>query len=69
MRAFDAQLGGFVYPPIQRKAYVNVYVRYGRPGLYVELDYIHWTEVLEPDLKVATHSVGLSVGFPVLSFL
>jgi hypothetical protein len=55
--------GAFVYPPIDGKSYYNVWLRYGSPSFFGELNYIAIRDRFD-DLPVFTRSAGLSIGFP-----
>ncbi|MGK5087731.1 hypothetical protein WDW86_09250 [Bdellovibrionota bacterium FG-2] len=65
-RGRNLMLGGFLYPQISGKSYTNVWLRWGSSQLFGEFNYIAWDENIN-DSPFASHSVGLTVGFP-LSF-
>ncbi|MBL7716301.1 MAG: hypothetical protein JNL01_12620 [Bdellovibrionales bacterium] len=58
--------GGFFYPKINERSYVNTWIRYGSPQFFLEFNYIDWTE---PSPAFHSRSVGLSVGFPLFRVL
>ncbi len=58
--------GGFLYPSINGKAYNNLWLRWGR-SIFGEINYISFVENPN-DQRTFSKSVGLTVGFPVLSF-
>jgi hypothetical protein len=68
VRNFDLSLGGFLYPEISNKSYYNVYLRYGTPNLFGEINVIEWSEPLKSGVIASTKSLGLTVGFPLVRF-
>jgi len=60
--------GAFLYPPLQGRSYYNVWLRWGSPQLFGELNFIEWQE---PDGKQRTRSraAGVSFGAPLVRFL
>lgn len=63
-RGKNASFGGFVQPPIDDKSYYNMWLRWGPSSWFLEANYIG---VSEPGISIRTY--GLSVGFPIVSFL
>lgn len=57
-------LGGFFYPAISNRSYVNTWLRYGNAQLFLEFNFIHWQEPL-PNTTHESRSFGLSVGVPL----
>jgi hypothetical protein len=60
--------GAFLYPQFEGRAYYNVWLRWGSPQLFGELNYIEWKE---PHGRRSTRSraAGVSFGTPLLRFL
>lgn len=63
----NAQAGAFIYPSINDKAYYNVWFRYGKRGIFGELNYIAVRDQFG-SIPVYSKSVGLSFGFPLARF-
>ena len=63
-RGYNASAGAFIYPNINGVAYYNIWLRYGKGPVFLELNYINWTETIST-IAYTSSSVGLSVGFPV----
>lgn len=59
-------IGGFFYPEIKDRSYVNAWVRYGSNQYFLELNFIEWHE---PKPEFYSKSFGLSVGFPLFRAL
>jgi hypothetical protein len=57
-------LGGFFYPLIQERSYVNTWVRYGG-STFLEINFIQWQEPLRAGGTYGAKSFGLSLGFPL----
>ena len=55
-------IGGFFYPELNQRSYVNTWVRYGFGPYFAELNFIEWKE---PTPYFYSKSFGLSVGFPL----
>lgn len=69
-RRHNLALGGFFYPTIRGRSYYNSWLRWGTAGLFAELNFISWREPLEDeDGSLYNRSLGVSIGFPVASFL
>lgn len=64
-RGHSLTLGAFLYPSTDTRAYTNLWLRFGRPGLFGEVNYIHWYEALSRGNAFRTNALGLSVGFPI----
>lgn len=62
--------GGFFYPLIDQKSYINAWLRWGSSKMFYEINYISWAEAVG-NTPVTSKSWGITVGFPVpfLSFL
>lgn len=60
----NLSFGSFVYPPIDDKAYYNVWLRWGSPAFFGEFNYIGWGEKIA-EQKITSRSLGVSVGFPI----
>jgi PAS domain-containing protein len=60
--------GAFLYPRIFGRSYYNVWVRWGTPELFGEINFIDWHE---PHTEAASESrsLGLSFGTTILRFL
>ena len=71
-RGMSASAGGFFYPEIAGKTYINSWIRYGSPSFFGEFNFILWRESVIGETqtyKVTSKSVGLTFGFPVFQFL
>jgi hypothetical protein len=66
---FNLVLGGFLYPPIAGKHYYNLYLRYGTPHLFVELNFLSWQEPMDTGVPASTRSLAVTIGLPLLRFL
>lgn len=66
-RGRNISFGGFLYPPIDGKAYSNVWLRWGG-AVFGEINYISWREQVGTD-PVYSRSLGLTVGMPIGKFL
>lgn len=72
---FNVIAGGLTNPGFGGTAYYNLWLRWGNPYMFVEVNYIAWQEVIvnpkdDEDLHdVELRSIGISVGFPLLKFL
>ena len=64
----NLSLGGFFYPTISGRSYINTWIRWGSGSLFYELNGISWTEQFE-GTQVNSKSVGLSIGFPLFRAL
>lgn len=58
--------GGFFYPKINERSYLNAWVRYGTNQIFAELNFIEWQE---PNPYFYSKSFGLSIGFPLFRAL
>lgn len=58
--------GGFFYPKINERSYLNAWVRYGTNSVFAELNFIEWQE---PNPYFYSKSFGLSIGFPLFRAL
>jgi len=67
-QGYDLIAGGFIYPPIDSRIYYNVWLRWGSPHIFYELNYIYWQEPTSLG-AVNVKNIGVSIGFPVASFL
>lgn len=59
--------GGFFYPNISNRSYINTWVRYGG-STFLELNFIQWQEPVG-DETFEVKSFGLSIGFPLFRAL
>ena len=66
VRRYNASLGGFFYPPIAGKSYYNAWVRYGKAGMFAELNYFAWSELGPAQEQVYSRSLGVCVGAPLI---
>lgn len=66
-KGYNFAAGAFIYPPIQRKLYYNLWLRWGSGRLFGEVNYIAWQEVLEKD-RAYSRSLGITFGFPLFRF-
>lgn len=67
MRNRSAMLGAFLYPDLFDRSYYNVWLRWGSPQLFGELNYIHWKQPHSDGVTSST-SVGISFGMPLARF-
>ena len=68
LKSHNFTVGAFVYPRIQGKEYLNLWVRWGTNGFFGEFNYIGWQEQLENG-RAFSRSVGFCVGMPLVRFL
>jgi hypothetical protein len=68
MRNRSGMLGAFLYPDLFDRSYYNVWLRWGSPQLFGELNYIHWKQPHSTGVTSST-SVGISFGMPIARFL
>lgn len=61
--------GAFIYPKILGRSYYNLWLRWGSPQLFGEINYIDWREPHGGGRPSASRSLGLSFGTSVLRFL
>lgn len=67
-RNYSAMLGAFLYPDLFDRSYYNVWLRWGSPQLFGELNYIHWKQPHSDGVTSST-SIGVSFGMPLAKFL
>jgi hypothetical protein len=67
-KSYNFSFGSFVYPPIDGTAYYNVWLRWGKPTFFYELNYISWREQIDGQNFYA-RAFGVCVGFPLWRFL
>lgn len=67
-RGWSLTAGGFLYPPVDVRAYYNLWLRYGTARAFFEVNYIEFTESVGAG-ALRSRSAGLSIGLPVLRFL
>ena len=60
--------GGFFYPLISDRSYVNTWIRYGNGSFFLEFNYINWKEPVANG-SFESKSMGFSVGFPLFKAL
>jgi len=68
MRNRSGMLGAFLYPDLFDRSYYNVWLRWGSPELFGELNYIHWKQPHGSGVTSST-SFGISFGMPIARFL
>jgi hypothetical protein len=68
MRNRSGMLGAFLYPDLFDRSYYNIWLRWGSPELFGELNYIHWKQP-HADGVTSSTSVGISFGMPIARFL
>lgn len=61
-------LGGFLYPPISGKSYYNLWLRWGGPRFFGEINYIGLAERIDDAHRIYSRSLGLSFGMPLFRF-
>jgi hypothetical protein len=64
IRGQNLMLGGFFYPKIDNRSYVNTWIRYGNGRFFTEFNFITWQEPVTSGV-FAAKSAGLSIGFPL----
>jgi hypothetical protein len=62
-------LGAFLYPRILGRSYYNLWLRWGPPQVFGELNYIEWEEPHGRAPPTRTRTFGVSFGGPLLRFL
>ncbi|NDD92507.1 hypothetical protein EBZ37_10520 [bacterium] len=67
-RRKNASIGGFFYPLIDGKSYYNAWVRVGTRQLFIEANYLSWTEKMGVDGRAHARSFGVCVGGPFFFF-
>ena len=65
----SAMLGAFLYPDLFDRSYYNVWLRWGSPQIFGELNYIHWKEPHGGGVATSSTSIGISFGMPIARFL
>ncbi len=65
IRGQNFTLGGFFYPKISNRYYVNSWIRYGNAKFFYEFNFINWQEPLDDVRAFGAKSAGISVGFPL----
>jgi hypothetical protein len=63
----SGMLGAFLYPDLFDRSYYNVWLRWGSPQLFGELNYIHWKQP-HADGVTSSTSIGVSFGTPIARF-
>jgi hypothetical protein len=64
VRTQNLTLGGFFYPKIEGRSYVNTWIRYGNAKFFTEFNFITWQEPITTG-TFSVKSAGLSIGFPL----
>ena len=64
LRTQNLTLGGFFYPKIEGRSYVNTWIRYGNSKFFTEFNFINWQEPVTAG-SFMVKSAGLSIGFPL----
>jgi hypothetical protein len=65
---YNLTAGAFLYPKIFGRSYFNVWLRWGTPALFGEINYIDWREP-HGNSPSESRSLGLTFGTTVLRFL
>jgi hypothetical protein len=60
--------GGFFYPLISDRSYVNSWIRFGNSKLFYEFNFISWQEPTDTG-SFTCKSAGVSIGFPLFRAL
>lgn len=60
----NLMVGGFFYPDIKDRFYVNTWLRYGG-SIFAEINFINWQEPVASGGTFSAKSFGLSIGFPL----
>lgn len=60
-RGFNFAAGAFYYPEINRRSYINAWLRWGTPLLFAEINYLDWKEPVD-SATVHTRAIGASLG-------
>jgi hypothetical protein len=68
LRTQNLTLGGFFYPKIEGRSYVNAWLRYGNSKFFTEFNFITWQEPVSTG-TFSVKSAGLSIGFPLFRAL
>jgi hypothetical protein len=68
IRSQNLTFGGFFYPPISNRFYINSWIRFGNANLFYEFNFINWQEPTDSGTFVGK-SAGLSIGFPLFRAL
>lgn len=65
-RGYNMSLGGFFYPEINGRSYYNIWWRWGGK-IFGEINYLAAKETFNKE-SVASKSIGLTFGFPIMKF-
>jgi hypothetical protein len=68
MRNQNFTFGGFFYPLISNRSYINSWIRFGNSNLFYEFNFIQWQEPTDTGTFTGK-SAGLSIGFPLFRAL
>jgi hypothetical protein len=68
IRSQNFTFGGFFYPPISNRSYINSWVRFGNSSLFYEFNFIQWQEPTDTG-TFSAKSAGVSIGFPLFRAL
>lgn len=60
--------GGFFYPLISNRSYINSWIRFGNGNLFYEFNFINWQEPTDTGIFTGK-SAGVSIGFPLFRAL
>lgn len=63
IKGYNASVGAFLFPPINGKAYDNVWIRYGSSAFFAEINYISAQEKID-ETPYFQRAFGVSIGFP-----
>ncbi|MBU6375312.1 MAG: hypothetical protein KGQ59_04910 [Bdellovibrionales bacterium] len=64
----NMSLGGFFFPLIDGKSYYNAWARVGTKQLFIEANYLSWTERLGNDGRAHARNFGICIGGPLFFF-
>lgn len=67
-RSYNLTGGAFIYPKIFGRSYYNLWLRWGTPALFGEINYIDWHEPPN-DAPSQSRSLGFTFGTTLLKFL
>lgn len=67
-RNWNLSSGAFLYPKINDKSYYNLWVRYGKRGMFIEANFISIHDEIS-SIPFVTRSFGVSFGMPIFQFM
>ncbi len=68
IRRQNFTFGGFFYPLISNRSYINSWIRFGNSNLFYEFNFIQWQEPTDTG-TFSAKSAGVSIGFPLFRAL